>query len=257
MNQILKLPNWIELSVIDSCNRACNFCPKSDKDNYPNQPLEMSKQVYTKLFHELEYYSWKGAIMICGYGEPLLYKDIYNLISQLSKLDCEIKLVTNGDFLNEQFIVDLFNYGLTTMYVSLYDDNNQVDYYHNLFKQVGIKNSKYELRERWERFGTITNRGGSIENTNCLQQSCYYPCYFTMIDWNGDVLICPQDWRKKVKFGNINNQSLNGIWTSNYYNSFRKNLLLNGRNKAPCKFCDTHGMKKGENEASLWGEYYV
>ena len=25
----LPLPSWIELSLIDVCNRACSFCPKS------------------------------------------------------------------------------------------------------------------------------------------------------------------------------------------------------------------------------------
>ena len=25
------IPSWIELSIIDVCNRSCSFCPKSDR----------------------------------------------------------------------------------------------------------------------------------------------------------------------------------------------------------------------------------
>ena len=28
------------------------------------------------------------------------------------------------------------------------------------------------------------------------------------IDWNGDILVCMQDWNKKIKFGNIQANSL-------------------------------------------------
>ena len=28
------------------------------------------------------------------------------------------------------------------------------------------------------------------------------------IDWNGDVLVCMQDWNKKIKFGNIQANTL-------------------------------------------------
>ena len=27
----IPLPSWIELSLIDSCNRACTFCPRVDE----------------------------------------------------------------------------------------------------------------------------------------------------------------------------------------------------------------------------------
>ena len=30
------LPSWIELSLIDACNRSCTFCPKVDPSIAPN-----------------------------------------------------------------------------------------------------------------------------------------------------------------------------------------------------------------------------
>ena len=35
-----------------------------------------------------------------------------------------------------------------------------------------------------------------------------------MIDWNGDVMLCVQDWNKKVKFGNLFSNTLLDSWNS-------------------------------------------
>ena len=32
----IPLPSWIELSIIDVCNRTCSFCPKSDPSIAPD-----------------------------------------------------------------------------------------------------------------------------------------------------------------------------------------------------------------------------
>ena len=38
----IPIPSWIELSLIDVCNRACSFCPKSDDSIAPNTHQRMS-----------------------------------------------------------------------------------------------------------------------------------------------------------------------------------------------------------------------
>ena len=37
------IPSWIELSIIDVCNRTCSFCPKSDPKVAPNTYQKMEK----------------------------------------------------------------------------------------------------------------------------------------------------------------------------------------------------------------------
>ena len=34
------LPSWIELSLIDTCNRSCSFCPKSNEVIAPNTNIK-------------------------------------------------------------------------------------------------------------------------------------------------------------------------------------------------------------------------
>ena len=70
------LPTWVELSLIDVCNRKCTFCPKSDPSVAPDTYQVMSKLIIEKIYTELKEVNYKGAIALCGYGEPMLHKDI-------------------------------------------------------------------------------------------------------------------------------------------------------------------------------------
>ena len=43
------IPSWIELSLIDACNRSCNFCPKFDEKIAPNTYNKMEFDLIDKL----------------------------------------------------------------------------------------------------------------------------------------------------------------------------------------------------------------
>ena len=40
-NKEVPIPSWIELSIIDVCNRSCSFCPKADPKIAPNTHQKM------------------------------------------------------------------------------------------------------------------------------------------------------------------------------------------------------------------------
>ena len=92
----IPLPTWIELSLIDVCNRACSFCPKSDVNLAPDTYQKMSKKLIDKLHDDLKKMKYRGSIALCGYGEPLLHKDIEYIVKKLSRV-ADIEIVTNGD----------------------------------------------------------------------------------------------------------------------------------------------------------------
>ena len=48
------LPSWIELSLIDTCNRSCSFCPKSDAKIAPNTHQKMERVLIKKLCSDLK-----------------------------------------------------------------------------------------------------------------------------------------------------------------------------------------------------------
>ena len=44
------------------------------------------------------------------------------------------------------------------------------------------------------------------------------------MDYNGDVLMCPHDWGKKIILGNMNKDNFLDIWTSKKAIAIRKKL---------------------------------
>ena len=64
------IPSWIELSIIDVCNRSCSFCPKSDPMVAPDTYQQMQMNLINKLTQELKEINYKGSVVLCGYGGP-------------------------------------------------------------------------------------------------------------------------------------------------------------------------------------------
>ena len=47
------IPSWIELSLIDVCNRKCIFCPKSNEDIAPDTFQKMNRTIIDKIHDQL------------------------------------------------------------------------------------------------------------------------------------------------------------------------------------------------------------
>ena len=92
------IPSWIELSIIDVCNRSCAFCPKSDSKIAPDTYQKMQMNLIYKLTDELKEINYKGSVVLCGYGEPMLHKEV-NIISKKLSEASFVEVVTNGDTL--------------------------------------------------------------------------------------------------------------------------------------------------------------
>ena len=57
------IPSWIELSIIDVCNRSCSFCPKSDPKVAPDTYQKMQMNLINKLAQELKEIDYKGSVV--------------------------------------------------------------------------------------------------------------------------------------------------------------------------------------------------
>jgi radical SAM protein with 4Fe4S-binding SPASM domain len=53
------------------------------------------------------------------------------------------------------------------------------------------------------------------------KQVCPYPFYEMCVNFNGDVSVCCADWAHQTVVGNVNNDSLKGIWHGPRMNAFR------------------------------------
>ena len=75
------------------------------------------------------------------------------------------------------------------------------------------------------------------------------------IDYNGDCLLCSNDWAKKKIIGNAKKQNIYNIWNSEMINKARKMLLKDNRNFSPCDKCDVNGLLNGNEFRESWRKY--
>ena len=50
LHKNVPIPSWIELSLIDVCNRKCSFCPKADDTVAPDTYQKMTKKLMDKRY---------------------------------------------------------------------------------------------------------------------------------------------------------------------------------------------------------------
>ena len=262
----LPLPTEIEISESGTCNRSCSFCPRSAKD-FVDKKEFITNELHEKLCKELQELNYKGTIRYSGFVEPMLDKNIYNLINMVRRFlpDSNVEMVTNGDPLNLKRLEKLFQSGLNRILISAYDGKEDADRLENLCKSANLSSDQYIVRHRYyseeKDFGiTLSNRSGLMENAEFkikslaepLKKPCYIPSYTFFLDYQGDVLMCPHDWGKKIILGNLNKTNLTDIWFSKKSMQIRKMLNKSNRNFTPCNVCDVEGTFMGEKNAGYF-----
>tara|TARA_X000000950_G_scaffold288880_1_gene408070 strand:- start:5086 stop:5979 length:894 start_codon:yes stop_codon:yes gene_type:complete len=258
----------IELNIHGSCNRRCAFCPRVDEEVWPNLDEKLDLDFFKKILKELSDNNYKGRIGFSGFSEPFLHPELLHLVKLHKKFlpQNRLEITTNGDYLDEDIVKELFNNGLYGIKISLYTNPKNQIKFENIRENLKIDTDRFFVRGRNQGskndFGLVlNNRAGSVDYERIgknqkkilpLKQSCNYPMFKMFIDYNGDCLLCSNDWAKKRVIGNAKNQNIYDIWVNEKINSIRKKLLNNDRNYNPCANCDVDGLLNGSEFAKLW-----
>ena len=264
--QNLPLPTEIEISESGTCNRTCSFCPRS-ASSFIDKKEFITNTLHEKLCTELKELNYKGTIRYSGFVEPMLDKNIFNLINMARNYlpECNIEMVTNGDPLNLRRLKKLFESGLNKILISAYDGKEESQELEDLCVSAGLGEKQYIVRHRYysedQDFGiTLSNRSGLMTDAEFkidalkepLKNPCYIPSYTFFLDYQGDVLMCPHDWGKKVILGDLNKEKLKNIWFSKKFMGIRKMLNKSNRNFEPCNVCDVEGTFMGEKNSTYF-----
>ena len=263
----------VEINLTELCNRKCVFCPRVDPKVFPNRNLHTELKTSEKIANDLADRNFEGRISFSGFGEPLLCKDFDQHLKIFRKKMPNVYLETNtnGDKLSPTRIKELFDVGLSNLYINMYDGPEQIEFFEDMILKSGVNKEKLFLRPHWvdyhENWGLfLNNRSGMVmsEENEYLKpveaikpRKCFYPFYKMFIDFNGDVLFCSNDWGRTTIVGNVKNSSIYDIWTSEKLNKIRKRLSKKDRSVSPCDTCSVNGELHGSKSYELFKKLKV
>lgn len=239
----------VQVSITDKCNRKCSFCPHHDPKVFPNRGVFMDTKTARKLATELEDHNYKGLVSISGYGEPTLHPNLFQIIVEFTKRNLKTRLITNGDLLytnrvNVNIIDNLRLYGIK---IDSYDGIEQHTLYQKYFG-IKLKKTPYIIANNYDdgrRIPGQTNRAGLMwQPIKILDMKCELPEKELMVDWNGDLIICCNDWIRKQTYGNVNENTLSELWHNHVELNKHRKLLSKGKrcDIEACSNCDHFGI---------------
>lgn len=251
----------VEINPTELCNRTCSFCPRSNPEVYPNLNLHMSLRTAGILSDQLFQANYNGEVTITGFGEPTLNKNILELIKIFSSR-FTTSMVTNGDNLlsGKVQIQDIVESGLNILIIDCYDGPEHFKKIYDLLFPFD-KKINYKIRDIYDDGSStifqdfqFNNRGGILGEVESINRPCNLPMYKAMIDWNGNMLLCCNDWSRKEKgLGNILKSNFTDLWNSERMNNIRTHLIKGERFKvSACAGCDVDGCLVGEKSRDIF-----
>ena len=259
-------PNMIELNLVEGCFMQCEFCALQGVPDAFSGYKYMKKSTLEDICRKIAEAGWNSKIHIAGHGEPMKHPRIFDCIKLIRKYlkKNPIYLITNGYGMDNEAAHKLFAAGVSNIIISEYT-------------KFPIKKLKAELKKEfkvadWEEKMTkarefsaeicilapfeyeaknsthkIINRCGvAAPPTHSKQDKrCAKPFRDMFISWNGDLVLCCNDFRKVLNLPNIKDGSINDLWNCEYMQSIRKIIFWDGRGAYPCSVCDNPAYRVG------------
>ena len=121
--------------------------------------------------------------------------------------------------------------------------------------RFGKDDNYYEIRKPFADINDFNQQDDSIDEIMPMKRTCYYPFYNIMIDYNGDMLLCPHDWEKKLIVTNLAENNIIEIWNEKLLNLTRQRLSNKNRTFSPCNTCNVRGDVIAENSFNARQNY--
>lgn len=134
----------IELSAF--CNKSCQYCPVSFLEQ-KGKSKKLSREILERCVEDLKEIDFNGQIWSCLFNEPLydkkyLFETLEYVSKQLPK--SYIKIVSNGDYLDKQYFMELQKYKLDELTISVHYNGKwnietQKQEIHQMIQRIGIE----------------------------------------------------------------------------------------------------------------------
>ena len=228
----------VEIETTSICNRKCDYCPNSTSKRSGGY---LPDEIFYKAIDQLAELNYSGRLSTHLYGEPLLDKRIVKFIDYArQKLpNAFIKFFTNGDLLTYQLLNDLDEAGVDVFRISQHD-KDPVEGLLSMLEQYKTEkgSDKIEYMKYFDNDDDLMNRGGLVEVEHDVKMNfCEFISGIT-IDFEGNMVLCCQDYHGKVKFGNLKDEKLIDIWNKDRYKLLRDRLSCGFWPIDLCRVCN-------------------
>lgn len=275
-------PNTVKVEMTEGCNLRCGMCGiqgirEKAGGPYSFMPVEMAQQIAVKMATA----GWRSKIEFTLRGEPLMNPNAAAIVAAFRKelprqhimiTSNAIPLLRGGVHKN---VGELFEAGLNILALDAYRNSakaiEQVRQINSIpihdYNESGEGRSPYKRVKAKEQFIVIIQDfetavmggakvGTKIGNNHCgagmpytaapLAKRCARPFRELTVRWDGNVMLCCNDWRGVYKCGNISDyETIDELWNNAAFLAARKKLYHRDRDFGACKGCDNTSFRVG------------
>lgn len=226
----------VEVGVSQACNLRCSYCPNTFlKGKNPDQVMPID--LFRKILENLQRINFKGRFTFHRYNEPLkVGVEKYIDLVKKELPDVSAELSTNGSLLDAERLRSIHQTGVDKIIVTQHTKKGFIDKLaeipDELLDRVSVKYGS-ELQ--------IINRGGAIEKAQGTANTnpCYYIESSLVVNSNGEVPLCVDDYYSSVILGDIKTETIEEIWNKPSFVDLRHKLLQGNRHSTKiCNQCD-------------------
>lgn len=271
-------PPCVQIEPTSICNYRCVFCYQTDKKftqgrsgHMGQMPLKTFKQIVDDIEGEVE------AVTLASRGEPLLCKQIEEMLAYLGGKFLAFKINTNAWYLDERKTHAILEAEPNTLvfsadaadpalYAKLRVNGNLDRVLANVRRFADIREKHYSksrtiTRVSGVRYSAEQNFGEMekfwhdwVDQVAFVDYNPWENAYETpangettpcsdlwrrtFVWWDGRVNPCDVDYKSQLSPGSILDRGMSAAWRSDAYNSLRKRHLDGNRQSlSPCRGC--------------------
>lgn len=233
LRNLLVCSDWnmftsVAIEVNTDCNRKCAYCPNS---NHEQTHKFMDDWTFRFVLTGLVRMHFWGVFYFHFYNEPLMCPTLKQKIRMVKNNFpfSRVHIVTNSDYLDDRVVAELMEDGVAKIAVTLHDADKE--------RQLSNLKDRCPTMFNHLSIGEITtfqNRGGNVALKPVYVKSCNLPEHI-VFGYNGDVILCCNDYMRTAVFGNIHKQPLWRIWDD--YADVRRKIRRGKYSLPVCRKC--------------------
>lgn len=271
-------PPYLQIEPASICNFRCVFCYQTDQTFFSKKSGEMGsmdvgmfKLIIDQIEHHVDF------ISIASRGEPLVCREIDQMLQYCTGKFLGLKINTNASMLTEKLCHAILSGGINTVVFSadaadeaLYSQLRVGGKLDKILKNIelfnavkgkhyskskiitrvsGVKyNDDQNMESMAQTWGNLVDQIAFVaynpwENVyqsplSNIEQSCS-DLWRRMFVWHdGKVNPCDTDYKSTLCVGNIKKRSISEIWQSQAYDHLRQSHFKGERGKrSPCNRC--------------------